>query len=74
MAKLTRRTDFGPCRIETVDLYGVTVATANVDGHTFDPGDARSEVGCSRSKDVLSSAPIIRRKDGVSTTWFAAMC
>lgn len=64
MAKVTSRPDFGPGRSETVDLYGVTVATANVDGHYFDFGDARPQKGCSLPEGGWSGISIISPKDG----------
>ncbi|HEU0073326.1 MAG TPA: hypothetical protein VFS30_04875 [Dehalococcoidia bacterium] len=64
MANATRSIEIGPGRIETVDRDGVTVATANVDGHNDDPGGARSEVVRSGSIGVFAARPSSAREDG----------
>ncbi len=64
MANATKSTEIGPGQIKTIDLYGVTVAIANVDGHYYGFADACPHAGCSLSKGVLDGTTVTCPIDG----------
>ena len=56
--------EIAPGRMRSVDLHGVAVAIANVDGAFYGIGDACSHAGCSLSDGSLEGSVVTCLNDG----------
>jgi nitrite reductase/ring-hydroxylating ferredoxin subunit len=64
MPNVIRSSEVAPGHMAAIDLYGVAVAVANVDGAFYAITDACPYAGCSLSQGALDGKVVTCRNDG----------